>query len=262
MLRALKAKMLRKPPEPAVPPGLRVYAVGDIHGRLDLLDDLLTRIAVDDDARERCETHVVFLGDLIDRGAESAGVVQRLRDLKLGSDRVHLIMGNHEEMMLAALEEPRGRSSAMRLFFQNGGRETLLSYGVAEADCQNTTFDELRTIARERVPAEHLDMLRGMKPWVAFGDYLFVHAGVRPGVALEEQRETDLRWIRGEFLRARELHQHVVVHGHSIAETVEFRPNRIGIDTGAYATGRLSAVGLEGADRWVIEAVGAPGAGE
>ena len=256
MIRALKAKMLRRAPDPAVPPGLRIYAIGDIHGRSDLLDDVLARIASDDRSRGPAETHIVFLGDLIDRGPDSAGVVARLRDLSQAHDRVHLIMGNHEEMMLAALDEQRGKSAAMRQFFKNGGRETLLSYGVEETDCPQTSLDELRQLAAAKVPADHLAMMRGMVPWVAFGDYLFVHAGVRPGVALEEQEEADLRWIRAEFLRSRESHGRMVVHGHSIAESVEFQPNRIGVDTGAYASGRLSAVGLEGVERWVIVAEG------
>jgi serine/threonine protein phosphatase 1 len=254
MIKALKERMSRRAPDAQVPPGLRVYAIGDIHGRSDLLDVLLQKIGADDTARGPAETHLVFLGDVVDRGPDSTGAVERLRLLSSASDRVHLIKGNHEEMMLAALDEQSGKSSAMRLFFKNGGRETMLSYGVAEVDDPRMSFDELRQFTRARIPMEHLETLRGMKAWVVFGDYLFVHAGIRPGVPIEEQSESDLRWIRDSFLRSRANHGHVVVHGHSIVDAVDFQPNRIGVDTGAFASGRLSAVGLEGAERWVIAA--------
>jgi serine/threonine protein phosphatase 1 len=233
-----------------VPDGIRVYAIGDIHGRLDLLDELLTRIAADDRARPRdVVTQYVFLGDLIDRGPDSSGVVERL--MAFGRDRrdVRFLMGNHEQVFLRAMA---GDRRALRFLIRIGGRETLLSYGITEEDYRLLDFDQLAALAAERVPADHLAFLGGFENWIALGDYLFVHAGVKPGVALEEQDQADLCWIRDEFLCHRESFGPTIVHGHSITEDVDVRSNRIGIDTGAFATGRLTAIGLEGTERWFL----------
>lgn len=233
-----------------VPDGIRVYAIGDIHGRLDLLDELLTRIAADDRARPRdVVTQYVFLGDLIDRGPDSSGVVERL--MAFGRDRrdVRFLMGNHELVFLRAMA---GDRRALRFLIRIGGRETLLSYGITEEDYRLLDFDQLAALAAERVPADHLAFLGGFENWIALGDYLFVHAGVKPGVALEEQDQADLCWIRDEFLCHRESFGPTIVHGHSITEDVDVRSNRIGIDTGAFATGRLTAIGLEGTERWFL----------
>lgn len=231
-----------------VPEGERVYAIGDIHGRLDLLDDLLTRIDADDAARGPARTHLILLGDLIDRGPDSAGVVQRAIALKADRPDTHVLFGNHEEMLLTSLRSER--NEAMKMFIRNGGDMTLMSYGISNADYLAASFEELRALAIEHVPAEHVAFLDALEPSVTIGDYLFVHAGIKPGVPLEEQRRSDLRWIRDEFLTSRVDHGFVVVHGHSIANEVEERPNRIGIDTGAYASDILTAIGLEGSNRW------------
>lgn len=233
-----------------VPDGIRVYAIGDIHGRLDLLEELLVRIAADDGARTKgVATQYVFLGDLIDRGPDSKGVVERLMALAPGRRDVRFLMGNHEQVFLRAMS---GDRRALRFLIRIGGRETLLSYGITDEDYRLLDFEELAVLAAKKVPAEHLAFLGGFENWVAIGDYLFVHAGLRPGVALEEQDQADLWWIRDEFLSHRESFGPIIVHGHSITEDVDVRPNRIGIDTGAFATGRLTAIGLEGAERWFL----------
>ena len=233
-----------------VPDGMRVYAIGDIHGRLDLLDGLLANIAADDEARARgVETHYVFLGDLIDRGPASKGVVERLIAFAGERRNVRFLMGNHEQVFLRAMA---GDRRALRFLIRIGGRETLLSYGITEEDYRALDFDELAALAAEKVPPAHLAFLGSFENWIVLGDYLFVHAGLRPGVTLEEQDHGDLYWIRDEFLSHRESFGRIVVHGHSLTEDIDVRSNRIGIDTGAFATGRLTAIGLEGEERWFL----------
>lgn len=239
-----------KPRGYAVPEGIRVYAIGDIHGRLDLLDVLLASIAGDDATRGNgVETRFIFLGDLIDRGPESCGVVQRLLDFSKSGPNVRFLMGNHEQVFLRAMA---GDRRALRFLIRIGGRETLLSYGISEEDYRALDFDELAEQAEAKVPAAHLEFLQGFEDWIELGDYLFVHAGVRPGLSIEEQAQSDLCWIRDDFLMHRDSFGHMVVHGHSITEEIDERPNRIGIDTGAFATGRLTAIGLEGEERWFL----------
>jgi len=235
---------------PAVPDGERLYAIGDVHGRLDLLDQLLARIAQDDAARGAARTRLILLGDLIDRGPDSRGVVERAIALCAGDADVTVLQGNHEEMMLAALRSEG--SEAMRFFIRCGGRETLLSYGISPDEFEEGSLGDLRALALERVPEAHVAFLDALPRMVVAGGYAFVHAGIRPGVALDDQSDADLRWIRGTFLTSRRNHGHVIVHGHSVSESVEECPNRIGIDTGAYASGVLTAIGLEGDARWYL----------
>ena len=247
-------KLLRRAIEPAapvtrVPDGVRVYAIGDIHGRLDLLDSLLFRIEADERARESAKTQLIFLGDLVDRGPDSAGVVQRALELKQSGRRVRFLMGNHEEVFLKALS---GSIEALRFFLRIGGRATAISYGIAENDYDSLCFDGLSERLLALVPPEHVAFLESFEDQIRIGDYLFVHAGVRPRVPMEEQTGGDLRWIRSEFLDFRGDHGSMVVHGHTITEEVEERSNRIGIDTGAFASGRLTALGLEGSQRWYL----------
>jgi serine/threonine protein phosphatase 1 len=239
-----------QPQAERVPDGMRVYAIGDIHGRLDLLDSLLASIADDDQMRgDGVTTLYVFLGDLIDRGPDSRGVVQRLLDFSRSGRDARFLMGNHEQVFLRATA---GDPRALRFLIRIGGRETLLSYGISEEDYRALDFDELAVLATEKVPAAHLAFLGSFEKWVAIGDYLFVHAGLRPGVSLEEQEHSDLCWIRDDFLMHRDSFGPMVVHGHSITEDIDVRSNRIGIDTGAFATGRLTAIGLEGGERWFL----------
>jgi serine/threonine protein phosphatase 1 len=247
----LKSLFSRK--APALPPrrvaaGERVYAIGDIHGRRDCLDELLLLIGEDDRDRGPATTTLVFLGDLVDRGPDSRGVIERLASLAKSQTCV-LLMGNHEEVFIDAWE---GDEAALRLFHRIGGRETLLSYGISPAEYDRADFDELRALIAAHVPAEHIAFLRSFRDTWQSGDYFFVHAGIKPGVAIEDQRPADMRWIRDRFLDDPRDHGVIVVHGHSITPEVEDLPNRIGIDTGAYASGRLTAVGLEGSDRWFL----------
>jgi serine/threonine protein phosphatase 1 len=233
-----------------VPDGVRVYAIGDIHGRLDLLDELLARIDADDRVRgSGPRTQYIFLGDLIDRGPDSRGVVERLRTLAEQGMNARFLMGNHEEVFLRAIG---GDIRALRFLVRIGGRETLRSYGISEEDYRSLDFEELAALATQKVPAAHLAFLERFENMIALGDYLFVHAGLKPGVALEDQARSDLCWIREEFLNHRDSFGKMVVHGHSITQDIDVRANRIGIDTGAFASGRLTAIGLEGEERWFL----------
>lgn len=243
----------REPPATArVPAGQRVYAIGDIHGRRDLLDRLLAMIRQDDAAREPADTTLVFLGDYVDRGPASAEVVERLRQLagEAGATQVHFLAGNHEEIFLLALA---GDERATRLFCRVGGRETALSYGIPATDYERMSYAEVSGRLQAIVPGEHRAFLSGLEDLVVIGDYAFVHAGIRPGVALEEQRQEDLRWIREPFLGHRGRLAKLIVHGHTISDEVEMLPHRIGVDTGAFQSGRLTAIGLEDADRWLLQ---------
>jgi serine/threonine protein phosphatase 1 len=235
-----------------VPDGQRVYAIGDIHGRLDLLAELLDRIERDDRARAPARTILVLLGDLVDRGPDSAGVIRLARALAT-ADRfdLRLLMGNHEELLLLAVA---GDVRAMRLLMREGGEATLRSFGIGQEEIAQGGYHDLARLVRDRIPPIDLDFVRAGEDLVTIGDYAFVHAGVRPGVPLEEQVPADLRWIRDTFLDSTRDHGKIVVHGHTPTASIEERPNRIGIDTGAYLTGRLSALGLERDSRWFLAA--------
>lgn len=243
-------KLVSRPsaPAPEIPPNRRIYAVGDIHGRLDLLDRLLAMIESDDAARGGPDSELIFLGDLVDRGPHSRGVVDRLMAL---ADRrpARFLMGNHEEVFLSAVA---GDLKALRFLIRIGGRETLLSYGISENDYRTLDFEGLMEAVQAAVPAAHIAFLAAFEHWIEAGDYLFVHAGLRPGVLLEEQKPADLRWIRDDFLKHRDSFGKIVVHGHSITDDIDERGNRIGIDTGAFASGKLTAIGLEGGERWYL----------
>ena len=228
----------------AGPAGKRLYAVGDIHGRLDLLDDLLRRIG-DDLRRRPVDTAVlVCLGDLIDRGPDSAGVIERLRTLDLPVKALFLL-GNHEELLLRVLEGEEGLAYDWLGF---GGDACAESYGVASAPLKAMGERRIAETLAAAIPPAHLAFLRGFGDTVRFGDYLLVHAGIRPGIPIEEQQPHDLRWIRQPFLSDGHDHGCVVIHGHTITDGVDQRPNRIGIDTGAYRTGILTAAVVEEAE--------------
>ena len=233
-----------------IPEGQRVYAVGDIHGCADLLDDLIEQIDADDNERGPADTTVIFLGDIVDRGPASAGVIDRLMAFSAARANVRFILGNHEEIFLGALE---GEPKALRLFCRIGGRETVLSYGMDPAEYERLDYEELVHRLEHLVPAAHKRFLERFEDMVIIGDYAFVHAGVRPGLPLETQRSSDLRWIRDPFLDHRSPLDKMIVHGHTVTEAVESKAHRIGIDTGAYATGRLTALGLEGDSSWLLQ---------
>jgi serine/threonine protein phosphatase 1 len=234
---------------PGVPAGLRLYAIGDVHGRADLLQQLLAAIDRDDQARAPADTQIVLLGDLIDRGPASADVIELALQLAARRPSTRFLMGNHEEVLLRALAGERG---ATAFFRRMGGRETMRSYGLSEAEINDPDADALGVLFAQRIPAAHRDFIAGFEDIVVAGDYAFVHAGIRPGVPLEKQATADLRWIRAPFLDHAGALGHVVVHGHTITDTVDERHNRIGIDTGAFQTDRLTAIGLEGTERWYL----------
>lgn len=237
-----------KRPLPAAPPGQRIYVIGDIHGRLDLLTALALSIEADDQARGAAETTIVLLGDLIDRGPDSAAVIAFVREWQ-ARRRVRVICGNHEEMFLRSFDN----LSIFRNFLRYGGRETVLSYPVDPQAFQAADMADAQALMRAAVPPDDIAFMEGFEDFVVAGDYLLVHAGILPGQALEDQRTEDLRWIREPFLSHAGWHDHVVVHGHTIIDAPELSHNRIGIDTGAYMSGRLTALALEGQRRWLIE---------
>lgn len=230
--------------------GYRAYAIGDVHGRLDLLEQLLADIERDRRERPARKTLLVFLGDLIDRGPHSAQVLDRLRNFSADGVRTVFLLGNHEEVLLRILDGDAALITKWRWF---GGSECLSSYGVEPAQLAKLSDEEALQRVRAAIPADHVKFLESFVDTCRFGDYLFVHAGIRPGVSLEEQLQADLRWIREPFLLDESDHGCVVVHGHTISEEVEERPNRIGIDTGAYQTGVLSALAIEGDRRWYLQ---------
>lgn len=237
------------PPPAAIPAGKRVYAIGDIHGRADLLDQLLVKILADDAARGDAEAQIIFLGDLPDRGPGSRQVIEHAMTLAQSSPDTVFIKGNHEELLIRVWDGDRATAAT---FHRAGGRETLISYGITAEQYDSWDLGGVTDATTRVVPKAHIDFLRAFRPAYRLGDYYFTHAGVRPGIALDDQDETDLRWIRSDFIESTADFGAVVVHGHTIRDEVEERANRIGIDTGAYASGRLTAIGLEGTDRWYL----------
>jgi serine/threonine protein phosphatase 1 len=234
---------------PAVPAGDRVYAVGDVHGRADLFMALIEAIEADDRARSAANTVIVLLGDLVDRGPDSAQVIRAAREL---SDRrqVRMVCGNHEEMFLQSFE----RIEILQHFLRYGGKDTILSYPVDTEAFHAADLDGVQALMRGAVPEDDRKFIRAFEDFVAIGDYLFVHAGILPEEAIVDQSRKNLRWIREPFLSYPGDHGCVVVHGHTITPEPELLHNRIGIDTGAFKSGRLTALALEGSDRWLMEA--------
>lgn len=232
----------------SVPAGQIVYAIGDVHGRADLLTELFEQIETDRRARSEPEATVIMLGDLIDRGPQSAQAIDLCLDRPPTNCAMRYLLGNHEEMMLTALD---GSLEGLRFWMRNGGIEAMESYGVPDRIFGERGDTILGDFA-PRVPPRHLRLLRRMEDCIVIGDYGFVHAGVRPGVELAQQKASDLRWIRDRFLDHEGDFGAVIVHGHTITDGVDHRANRIGIDTGAYESDVLTAVGLCGTDRWFL----------
>lgn len=226
----------------AVPHGVRIYAVGDIHGRSDLLSRVLRGIDADCRRRPADRPITVFIGDYIDRGPDSRAVLDLLLKWRRDNEAV-FIRGNHETFLPRFL----GDSRTLDSWRQNGGLETLLSYGLKptispDRHEQVKLADELA----DALPREHLEFLESLDLSFSCGDYLFVHAGIRPGVPIQEQTEDDLLWIREEFLAHEQPFERFVVHGHTPVNVPDLRSNRINIDTGAFATGRLTCIVIEG----------------
>lgn len=250
-------RLFRRGREPApapsrAPADMAIYAIGDVHGRADLLKRLLEAIVEDALGLDEADRRIVLLGDYVDRGPDSRGVIDLLARLKTQTAlRVHALLGNHDRMLLDFLADAR----LGPLWCQWGGRDTLASYGVwpATGGAQEADWEALREAFEARVPASHLAFLKGLEVSLALGDYFFVHAGVRPGVALAAQSTDDLLWIRAPFLDHRGAFEKVVVHGHSAAAKLQASASRIGVDTGAYGTNRLSAVRLRADQRTFLQ---------
>lgn len=236
---------------PSAPPGTRAYAIGDVHGRLDLLLDLLEQVERDNAARGSAKTYLVMLGDLVDRGPNSRGVLEFFAEHSPQWARVIHIKGNHEEYMADVLA---GASDLVPQWLAYGGQECVESYGLSRAWTLNATPEVIAEQLSRSVPPSHRALLDNMVDTLRLGDYLFVHAGIRPGVPLDEQSQRDLRLIRDGFLDDRTDHGMVVVHGHTIVEHPEVHSNRIALDTGAYKTGCLTALRIEGAERAFMQA--------
>lgn len=231
-----------------IPDGQRIYAVGDIHGMADLLQALLIKIESDIAEHPEEEARIVFIGDYIDRGMDSRGVIDYLVSDKVPAPSTFLL-GNHEECLLQFLEEPE----VIEEWRHFGGLETLNSYGVDIGDVRRGRgYGRARDELLGQLPDTHLRFLSALLPSTEIGGYYFCHAGARPGVPLAQQARSDLLWMRDEFLNFDGGFEKVVVHGHTPCEEVYLGSNRINVDTGAYATGRLSGVCLSGAEQRVI----------
>jgi serine/threonine protein phosphatase 1 len=239
----MKSPFKRTPRNPpSIPPGERIYAIGDIHGRLDLLDELLDRLDDDRHAFDATRTTLIFLGDYVDRGPESAQVLDRLTHV-CDEYRTVCLKGNHEALLGEFLTDPETFSDWALV----GGLTTLMSYGLSpplQADSAQRL--KLARDLRHAIPAYHLNFLASLPLYHVAGDFIFVHAGLRPGLPISQQIEPDLLWIRDEFLLFEKLFDKYVVHGHTPVVEPDVRSNRMNIDTGAYATGRLTCLVLEG----------------
>lgn len=257
MFKILRNLLGQKPPPrsklPSVPSGKRYYVIGDIHGRLDLYDAMIR--AIDHEAAHAAtlETRIVLLGDLVDRGPDSAGVLARTRAWQQNRN-VRVLVGNHEEMFLQSFRRPE----ALRHFLKHGGRETLLSYGISAKQFHNLDLENLFALLPQFVSQAERDYLASFEEMIIAGDYAFVHAGIDPVRPITEQKRSDLLWIRDRFLNYDGPLPKIIVHGHTIFERVMDCGNRIGIDTGAFRSGVLTALVLEGDQRRLIQACAGP----
>lgn len=238
----------------STPSGMRIYAVGDVHGYLDLLRQLHEKINRDLQEDPVESYRIVFLGDYIDRGPDSAGCVEYLINLMAENDNVICLKGNHEDKLENFLLDPVEVADS---FFTYGGADCAASYGIDMAGYQAGNQETLEICAEleKNIPAHHKAFYANLSKSVAFGDYMFVHAGVRPGIALDQQSDHDLMWIRREFIPNRELYEQVIVHGHTPAYPMEILPNRINVDTHAYETGVLSCIVLDELKYRILESV-------
>ncbi len=230
---------------PKTPAGQRLYAIGDIHGCVDLLCELIDSIIAYDTFRGPAESStLIFLGDYIDRGPNSRGVIDVLISIASVMPSTVFLKGNHEALLETFLEDGNGFEN----WAVNGGVETLASYGISLASLNENwgNNSRIRALAKAAIPEAHLAFLRNLKLYETFGDYFFVHAGVMPGIPLDRQSEDHLLWIREPFLSHKGDFGKMIVHGHTPIPEPEKRPNRIGIDTGAFFTGKLTAVVLDG----------------
>ena len=232
-------------------PGKRVYAVGDVHGRLDLLQELVGLIEDDNAGRSEKDVRLVFLGDVIDRGRDSRGVIDYLRHDVARSFQCHFVMGNHEEILVRALSnEPR----LILPWLHQGGYAFAESYGIPKRELEGVHQLDVLSMLRASVPEDDIRFLADFLDYIRFGSYIFVHAGIRPGVPLSRQRPADMHWIREPFLSSRKDPGFIVVHGHTVSREIVVWPNRICLDTGAYCNHKLSAMMICEGERAFIQA--------
>jgi serine/threonine protein phosphatase 1 len=231
----------------SIPDGMRLYAIGDIHGRLDLLRSLMQMIEAHEATLPQADTLLVFLGDYIDRGPDSRGVVDFLINRIPGKFETCFLRGNHEDMMMGVFESV----NIFDVWALNGGMATARSYGI-EFDPHGASANDIKFMIKHldvAVPGAHRKFFDGLRLRLEIGDYFFVHAGVRPGVPLGLQHESDCMFIRSDFLNHRGDFGKIIVHGHTPVEEPQVLPNRIALDTGAFFSGRLTALCLEGTTR-------------
>jgi serine/threonine protein phosphatase 1 len=237
------------------PAGMRIFAVGDIHGRLDLLKAMRGRIADQIAADPPQDWRIIYLGDYGDRGPDTRGVIADLIAQKEADARVIMLRGNHDQAFLDFL----GTGDRMRLFERYGGFETAASYGVTADFTSPEAGDATKEALVAAMPADHLRFLADLPLTAEFGDFFFCHAGIRPGVPLAEQSRHDLIWIREEFLDDPRLHPKVIVHGHTPVAEPEIMPNRVDVDTLAYRSGVLTALVIEGREKKMLTVSGPEG---
>lgn len=228
--------------KPKGKPEERAYAIGDVHGCLSEMKQLLQRIKAHNDYHDSVRTHIIFLGDLIDRGPDSKGVIEFLMKFPFKFAKPLFIKGNHEEMMVRGL---MGEPNLLPDWLEYGGYACAESYGVPQSELRGHDPDILEYKLRSAIPKKHVDFLDSFLDYVQFGEFLFTHAGIQPGIPIENQSGRELRWIRKPFLEHRGDLGVMVVHGHTISDEIEVKNNRIGLDTGAYETGILSAMCVE-----------------
>lgn len=238
---------LLAPGDTLPPAGMLIYAIGDIHGCIRLLDGLLTSIARDAEDIDAEKRMLVFVGDYVDRGPDSAGVIERISSGLPAQFDTICLQGNHEAMMLDFLENP----DRFDLWDFNGAEATLASYGMNPESfaADAAGIAACRAAFLEAMPDHHMRFFKSLNLSATLGDYFFAHAGVMPGVPLDRQRPRDLMWVRHDFLDASDDFGKLVVHGHTPVKEPQVRANRIGIDTGAWKYGRLTALRLHQASR-------------
>ena len=233
----------------AAPEGMRLYAIGDVHGRYDLLKEMHARIRGEIMRDRPADWRIIHVGDYVDRGPQSREVIELLLELTRSDPHVVALAGNHDIGFVDFLRRP----TAVSLFAHNGGEQTARSYGV-EVDLSTDASTRRAADAMLAViPSEQLTFLHDLPRSCSFGDFFFCHAGVKPGVALDAQNPEDLIWIRGEFHRWPELYEKVVVHGHTPAAVPEIVGNRVNLDTGAWQSGILTALAVDGQDKRIMQ---------
>jgi serine/threonine protein phosphatase 1 len=231
------------------PDGMRLYAIGDVHGRLDLLRAMHAEIRAELMRDRPDDWRIVHLGDYVDRGPDSAGVIAFLMERIAEDGRVVALAGNHDMALLDFLRE----GDRTQMFRRFGGNDTARSYGTHVDFATASSAEAGRMALAAAIPPSHLDFLRGLPRSAEFGDFFFCHAGIRPGVPLDRQDPQDLIWIRDAFLNFPGLHPKVVVHGHTPQDQAEIMPNRVNLDTLAYASGRLTALAVDGSKKRLME---------